>query len=380
MSYYDFYRPESYRPTADVYLKKTSAVNDDIDTLRHATTQSLLSRRDVVVVASVSCLYGLGVPDEYRNAVTTLRVGEAYNLADLEATLASLRYEAGGARRGTYAVQYLADGGAELTLMPVGDKRPVRLDFGPHDAALDVASDTAFHGTGTVSRAERRELRGVWRMPPPRGAEPPAAGEDGDDAAALAVLAEAEEAEEEAMAPEALEDFALFPASHHITSASERERVVRAVMSELKVRAAELRADGRVEIAERLEQRTRDDMRDFAKAGYDGTRLGHTAHDDGPASHPTSHPTSTPLQVLLGPRELLAAPGGAEAGAAAAHPTRLLPPGPVEPLGGREPRFSAAGALPPHIPPRHPRCIPCLRRLTPKRAPLCGAAQGDARR
>ena len=140
MSYYDFYRPESYRPTADVYLKKTSAVNDDIDTLRHATTQSLLSRRDVVVVASVSCLYGLGVPDEYRNAVTTLRVGEAYNLADLEATLASLRYEAGGARRGTYAVQYLADGGAELTLMPVGDKRPVRLDFGPHDAALDVAS------------------------------------------------------------------------------------------------------------------------------------------------------------------------------------------------------------------------------------------------
>ena len=53
-----------------------------------------------------------------------------------------------------------ADGGAELTLMPVGDKRPVRLDFGPHDAALDVASDTAFHGTGTVSRAERRELRG----------------------------------------------------------------------------------------------------------------------------------------------------------------------------------------------------------------------------
>ena len=69
------------------------------------------------------------------------------------------------------------------------------------------------------------------------------------------------------MAPEALENFAL-PASHHITSASERERVVRAVMSELKVRAAELRADGRVEIAERLEQRTRDDMRDFAKAGY----------------------------------------------------------------------------------------------------------------
>ena len=292
MSYYDFYRPESYRPTADVYLKKTSAVNDDIDTLRHATTQSLLSRRDVVVVASVSCLYGLGVPDEYRNAVTTLRVGEAYNLADLEATLASLRYEAGGARRGTYAVQYLADGGAELTLMPVGDKRPVRLDFGPHDAALDVASDTAFHGSGTVSRAERRELRGVWRMPPPRGAAPPAAGEDGDDAAALAVLAEAEEVEEEAMAPEALEDFALFPASHHITSASERERVVRAVMSELKVRAAELRADGRVEIAERLEQRTRDDMRDFAKAGYDGTRLGHGAHDDGPASHPASHPTS----------------------------------------------------------------------------------------
>ena len=347
MSYYDFYRPESYRPTADVYLKKTSAVNDDIDTLRHATTQSLLSRRDVVVVASVSCLYGLGVPDEYRNAVTTLRVGEAYNLADLEATLASLRYEAGGARRGTYAVQYLADGGAELTLMPVGDKRPVRLDFGPHDAALDVASDTAFHGSGTVSRAERRELRGVWRMPPPRGAEPPGAGEDGDDAAALAVLAESEEAEEEAIAPEALEDFALFPASHHITSASERERVVRAVMSELKVRAAELRADGRVEIAERLEQRTRDDMRDFAKAGYCSGLENYSRHL---AGRKQGQPPLTLLDYFPPDQwNLLVDESHVSLPQAHSHPTR------------------------------HPHCIACLQRLTPN-APLAAAAQGDARR
>ena len=76
MSYYDYYQPEAYLPTTDTYIEKDSSINDEIDRLRHATTSSLLLRRDVIVVASVSCIYGLGSPDEYRDRTVALRVGE----------------------------------------------------------------------------------------------------------------------------------------------------------------------------------------------------------------------------------------------------------------------------------------------------------------
>src|SRR3974390_2499086 len=78
VSYYDYYQPEAYLPTTDTYIKKDSSINDEIDRLRHATTSSLLMRRDVVVVASVSCIYGLGSPDEYRDRILALQVGEDY--------------------------------------------------------------------------------------------------------------------------------------------------------------------------------------------------------------------------------------------------------------------------------------------------------------
>src|ERR1700693_1704787 len=76
VSYYDYYQPEAYLPTTDTYIEKDSSINDEIDRLRHATTSSLLMRRDVIVVASVSCIYGLGSPEEYRDRILGLGVGE----------------------------------------------------------------------------------------------------------------------------------------------------------------------------------------------------------------------------------------------------------------------------------------------------------------
>ena len=92
VSYYDYYQPEAYLPTTDTYIEKDSSINDEIDRLRHATTSSLLMRRDVIVVASVSCIYGLGSPDEYRDRILGLAVGEQLDQRDILRRLVDLQY------------------------------------------------------------------------------------------------------------------------------------------------------------------------------------------------------------------------------------------------------------------------------------------------
>src|ERR1700728_2356193 len=92
VSYYDYYQPEAYLPTSDTFIEKDSSINDEIDRLRHATTSSLLLRRDVIVVASVSCIYGLGSPDEYRDRIVALRVGEDHDQRSLLKRLVDLQY------------------------------------------------------------------------------------------------------------------------------------------------------------------------------------------------------------------------------------------------------------------------------------------------
>src|SRR5262245_7940697 len=83
VSYYDYYQPEAYIPQTDTYIEKDSSINDEIDRLRHSSTQAVLERRDVIVVASVSCIYGLGSPEEYQTTVLTLQAGESYRRRDL---------------------------------------------------------------------------------------------------------------------------------------------------------------------------------------------------------------------------------------------------------------------------------------------------------
>ena len=93
VSYYDYYQPEAYLPTTDTYIEKDSSINDDIDRLRHSTTSSLLLRRDVIVVASVSCIYGLGSPEEYKSRILVLKPGDVVDQRDLLRKLVDLHYQ-----------------------------------------------------------------------------------------------------------------------------------------------------------------------------------------------------------------------------------------------------------------------------------------------
>jgi excinuclease ABC subunit B len=93
VSYYDYYQPEAYIPQSDTYIEKDSSINDAIDKMRHSATRSLLTRRDVLIVASVSCIYGLGSPDEYRNMHLFLRRGEDYPLEEVQRRLVFMQYE-----------------------------------------------------------------------------------------------------------------------------------------------------------------------------------------------------------------------------------------------------------------------------------------------
>src|ERR1700728_4783418 len=93
VSYYDYYQPEAYLPTTDTYIEKDSSINDEIDRLRHSTTSALLTRKDVIVVASVSCIYGLGSPSEYENRMVVLRPGEQYDQRAMLTRLVEMQYE-----------------------------------------------------------------------------------------------------------------------------------------------------------------------------------------------------------------------------------------------------------------------------------------------
>ena len=93
VSYYDYYQPEAYIPTSDTYIEKDSSINDEIDRLRHSATSALLTRRDVIVVASVSCIYGMGSPEEYAHQILPLAVGEEHDQRDVLSQLVSMQYE-----------------------------------------------------------------------------------------------------------------------------------------------------------------------------------------------------------------------------------------------------------------------------------------------
>ena len=107
VSYYDYYQPEAYIPTSDTYIEKDSSINEDIDKLRHRATRSLIERRDVVIVASVSCIYGLGSPETYKTMMQTFSVGDECNFDDVLMKLIQVRYDRNDVdfHRGTYRVK-----------------------------------------------------------------------------------------------------------------------------------------------------------------------------------------------------------------------------------------------------------------------------------
>ncbi|KPJ98844.1 MAG: excinuclease ABC subunit B [Desulfobacterales bacterium SG8_35] len=213
VSYYDYYQPEAYIPQSDTYIEKDSSINDAIDKMRHAATRSLLTRRDVLIVASVSCIYGLGSPDEYKNLHLFLKVGEEYPREEMQRRLVYMLYERNDIsfHRGTFRVR-----GDVLEIFPAYEEdRAVRVDlFGDIIDSISIVDP----------------LRGV-------------------------VLGH-------------LSELTVFPSSHFVTSTERLEAARRTIKEELKERLAFFEKENRLLEAQRLEQRTMFDLEMISELGY----------------------------------------------------------------------------------------------------------------
>ncbi len=211
VSYYDYYQPEAYVPQSDTYIEKESDINDEIDRLRHAATRSLLTRRDTVIVASVSCIYGLGSPDEYRNVVLNVRKGQELGLRKTVRRLVDMYYERNDMDmvRGRFRVR-----GDTLEIMPAYEELAVRVQFFGDE----------------VERIQELD---------------PLTGE---------VLTDRSEID-------------IYPGKHFVTPDDRLLEALEDIESELENRLRELRGHGKLLEAQRLEQRTRFDLEMLRETG-----------------------------------------------------------------------------------------------------------------
>ncbi len=213
VSYYDYYQPEAYVPQSDTYIEKDSSINDVIDKLRHSATRSLLTRRDVLIVASVSCIYGLGSPDEYRNMHLFLQKDEDYPIDEVTRRLVYMLYERNDTsfHRGTFRVR-----GDVVDIYPVHEEdRAIRLEF---------------FGDTIDSLSVIDPLRGV-------------------------VL-------------EKLSEYTVFPGSHFVTTKDRLQNAIITIKDELKERLSFYHNEKRLLEAQRLEQRTMFDLEMIQELGY----------------------------------------------------------------------------------------------------------------
>ena len=204
ISYYDYYQPEAYVPATDTYIAKDSSINDDIERLRLRATSSLMERNDVVIVASVSAIYGLGDPELYRELLVTAQQGQARGRDALLADLVAVQYQRNdvGFERGTFRVR-----GDTVEIFPAYDEQAVRIEFWG-DAIERIAKIDPLTGTVIVE----------------------------------------------------LERCAIYPATHFVTQRATIERAVSSIRAELHLRLAELRSQNKLLEAQRLESRTHFDI------------------------------------------------------------------------------------------------------------------------
>ena len=201
VSYYDYYQPEAYIPTSDTYIEKDSAINDEIDKLRHSATRSLLTRRDVIIVASVSCIYGIGSPEAYASLHIFFHKGEEYGRDTLLKKLVEIQYERNDIdfHRGTFRVR-----GDVVEIFPAYDsERALRIEF---------------FGDGVEAISEIDPLRGN--------------------------------------ALQKLSKCAIYPASHYVSTRETLERAVELIRIDLLERINYFREQGMLLEAQRIEQRT----------------------------------------------------------------------------------------------------------------------------
>ncbi len=225
VSYYDYYQPEAYLPTTDTYIEKDSSINDDIDRLRHSTTSSLLLRRDVIVVASVSCIYGLGSPEEYKNRILVLKPGDVVDQRDLLRKLVDLHYLRNDhvLARGRFRAR-----GDTVELHPAYEERAVRIElFGD----------------------EIEHIRWFDAL----------TGDLGDE----------------------LEELIVFASTHYVAGDETMKRAIEAIEGELAARLAELQSEGKLLEAQRLRMRTRHDLEMLAEVGVCSGIENYSRHLDG---------------------------------------------------------------------------------------------------
>ncbi|MBO0713410.1 MAG: excinuclease ABC subunit UvrB [Acidimicrobiales bacterium] len=233
VSYYDYYQPEAYLPQTDTYIEKDSSINDEVDRLRHSATSALLTRRDVIVVASVSCIYGLGSPEEYSTRILPLRVGEEQDQRQILSRLVELHYERNDANlaRGRFRVR-----GDTVEIHPAYEETGVRVElFGDE-----------------VERITRVDL---------------VTGEQLGD----------------------LEELIIFPATHYVAGEERMRRAIAAIEEELGERLAFFEREGKLLEAQRLRMRTQYDLEMLAEVGSCSGIENYSRHIDGRGPGETPH-------------------------------------------------------------------------------------------
>jgi excinuclease ABC subunit B len=212
ISYYDYYQPEAYVPVSDTYIAKTASINEEIDMLRHSATRSLFERKDVIVVASISCIYGLGIPSEYLKAAVRFQVGETLNLRGSLRELVNNQYSRNDLEisRGRFRVR-----GDVLEIGPAYEDRLVRIElFGDEVEAIRYVDPT----TGEILQS--------------------------------------------------LDSINIYPAKHFVTPKERLADAIQAIRTELRERLEVLNGQGRLLEAQRLEQRTIYDLEMLEQVGY----------------------------------------------------------------------------------------------------------------
>ena len=213
VSYYDYYQPEAYVPQTDTFIEKDASINDEIDKLRHSATSALFERRDVIIVASVSCIYGLGNPDEYKKLTVSLRTGMEKDRDDIIRSLIEIQYERNDIdfKRGTFRVR-----GDSLDVIPASSSnKGIRIEFFGDEIDRIREFDVL---TGTIL-GERDHV-------------------------------------------------AIFPASHFATSTETLEKAIKRIEDELEERLRELNAQDKLLEAQRIRQRTNFDIEMIREMGY----------------------------------------------------------------------------------------------------------------
>ena len=212
VSYYDYYQPEAYLPTTDTYIEKDAQINEEIDRLRHASTQSLLTRNDVIIVASVSCIYGLGSPIEYEKVNKRFYVGQKISKVDLMKTLIEIHFKRTNAdlTSGTFRTI-----GNRVDLMPMSDTIMLQIEI--ENGFIDrlIVTDPV----------SMREI-------------------------------------------EQVEDYFIFPAKHFISDKLSQQKAFKSIQAELKDRLKELEKEGKILEIERLKRRTQYDLASIKEFGY----------------------------------------------------------------------------------------------------------------